>query len=130
MTYYVYSTLSSHQIYTNYQPVEEGNRDPFPKKVHSVTIKGQAGLAKGRAPEIITPRGVRTEITDDDYEALKQNPIFKIHFDNKHVSVEQIKANANKVADNELEPDVSRPRVPEDFKKGGARPEGTKSKNK
>lgn len=127
MDYYVYSKLVGDQCYTLYKPLEKGSRAPLSQRRYKVFIKGGANVAKGRTPEIITPMGVRTKITEEEFDALKKCKVFRIHLENKHIIVDQVKANPDKVAKNELEPDVSRPRVPEDFKEG-ARPEGSKKK--
>lgn len=80
-TYFVYSKLSNSQLYTEFVA---GGAD-VPAVSHSVHIKGGTGLAD---KHIITPLGVRTEITARDVESLKSNVVFQQHEKNGFIKIE------------------------------------------
>jgi hypothetical protein len=126
MTYYVYSKLACHQKYVTY--FEGKPTDAINRVEKSVTVRGQAGMCKSTDPDVITPAGVRTQITDEEYGLLKNNWLFNLHRTNGHVTVEEVKVNPNKVA-KDLAPDEgSRPRVESDLKDKG--PKFLKKKDK
>jgi len=52
--------------------------------VSDVLVKGGAGVANDR---LITPRGVVTEITEEQAEALRANPVFAMHEKNGFVQI-------------------------------------------
>lgn len=108
MPKHIFSTLTCDQEYTNSEHTPNGVAASAP----SVFIKGGAGLANDR---LITPLGVHTEISDEDYAILLKNPVFKIHVDNGFIQVEGKAADAEKVAANMQRRDKSAPLVPQDF---------------
>lgn len=91
--FYVYSKLSNSQLYTEFVA---GGAD-LPGIAHSVHIKGGAGLADRH---IITPLGVRTEVTERDVESLKNNPVFQQHEKNQFVVIEAKPFEVDKVVAN------------------------------
>jgi len=105
---YVFSTLSSNMDYTNHV---DGGAD-LPIELPPVHIKGGAGVADAR---IITPRGVVTEVTDEQLEYLEANPVFRVHKANGFIIVETKKADPEKVAADMTGRDQSAPMVPEDL---------------
>ena len=105
---YVFSTLSSDMDYTNHV---DGGAD-LPIELPPVRIKGGAGVADSR---IVTPRGVVTEVTDEQLEYLKANAVFRVHMANGFITVETKKADPEKVAANMTGRDASAPMVPEDL---------------
>lgn len=67
---YVYSTLSSDQDYGT--------------KAGVVRIKGGANVSN---KHLLTPRGVVTEITEEQLDALQQHAVFKAHAKNGFLTV-------------------------------------------
>ncbi len=108
MNLYVYSTLSADVIYQNHVP---GGAD-LPIVVFELLIKGGAGVANDR---LVTPRGVATQITEAQAEALEQNEVFKLHKKNGFVEISERKVNPDKVAADMTGRDASAPIVPQDL---------------
>jgi len=109
MKMYVYSTLASDIAYTNH--VSVGNPDPHP--LPPVVIKGGAGVANDR---LITPHGVRTEVTEEDVEYLRANSVFKRHEANGFVMISKDKQDPDLVASDMKSREPSSPLVDPDFK--------------
>lgn len=107
--YYVYSKMAAGVSYNKYS----GGGDTLRKIVHSITVKGGAGVAN---KNIITPMGVRTEITAEDRDELLQNKVFQKHMRAGFVTIEEHAQDPDKVATNLTEgPDPSAPLTPADF---------------
>ena len=104
---YVFSTLASDVAYTNHA---QGGGD-LPIDLPPVVIKGGAGIANER---IVTPRGVATEVTEEQVEYLRQNEIFKLHEKNGFVMVSESYADPDTVAADMTGRDNSAPIVPQD----------------
>ena len=102
MTQYVYSTLTCDQRYTAW---EKGGGD-IPVEAGSVLIKGGSNVADAR---VITRIGVRTEVTDEEYALLLENEVFKLHFDNGFITVEEKKVDPEVVAADLVSRDASAP---------------------
>lgn len=109
---YIYSTLSNSQMISQFNVVEGG----IPKRGKSVIINGGSNVAN---KNLVTPRGVVTELSDADYALVKDDKSFKrwvergyITVDSKNIAVEKV------VADMDGR-DESAPLVPQDFE--GAR---------
>lgn len=109
MPNYVYSTLATDVRYTKWLPATANDELRIDRQV---LIKGGANVADKR---IITPRGVVTEVTNDDVDLLMQNEIFQIHFDAGHVTIERSKQDAEIVAADMTTREPSSPLVPEDY---------------
>lgn len=103
---YVYSTLAADVAYTNHQP---GGGD-LPIELPPVLVKGGAGVANDR---FITPRGVVTEITEEDGEYLRANKLFQLHEKNGYVEISSAKVDPEKAAADMTGRDNSAPIVPE-----------------
>lgn len=108
MKLYVYSTLSADVRYQNTAP---GGAD-LPVVVSDVLVKGGAGVANDR---LITPRGVVTEITEEQAEALRANPVFAMHEKNGFVQIGEAYVDPDKAAADMTGRDTSAPIVPEDL---------------
>ena len=102
---FVYSTLTCDQRYTNYA---QGGGD-VPVVVGSVFIKGGTGVADAR---LTTPRGVVTEITEEELAILETNEGFKQHRKNGFVEVSTSKVDPEKAAADMEGRDASAPLVP------------------
>jgi hypothetical protein len=108
MPKYIFSTLTCDQVYSNARHNDAGGII----EDSQVFIKGGAGLANDR---LITPLGVLTEVSDEDYEQLLQNEVFKIHVKNGFIKAQDKKADAEKVAADMARKDGSAPLVEQDF---------------
>lgn len=107
---YVYSTSSNDTTFTKF---ESGGND-MPKLVKRVLIKGGTNVATKR---LVTPYGVRTEVSEEDMAFLNTRKNF----------LRMVKAGFLKVEERKLDPEVpaadmetrddSAPRVPQDFEK-------------
>jgi hypothetical protein len=110
MAHYVYSTLSNSVIYTPGEKDSPLHANPV---LARILIRGGANVAKRTSTGgLYTPKGVVTEVTDDQMDALKDNVHFKNHVEKGFISSEKKKIKIEKgVAD--LEPgDKSKPIVP------------------
>lgn len=105
---YVYSTLASDVLYQNHAP---GGAD-LPVVTSEVLVKGGAGVANDR---LITPRGVATEITEQQAEALRANPVFAMHEQNGFVQISESRVDADEAAADMTGRDHSAPIVPNDL---------------
>lgn len=108
MKLYVYSTLSSDMNYTNHA---QGGAD-LPQALPPVFVKGGAGVANDR---LITPRGVATEITEEQAEYLRANVLFQLHEQNGFVQISDAKVDADVAAADMQGRDQSAPIVPQDL---------------
>lgn len=120
MKLYVYSTLSSD---VRYQNTEAGGAD-LPRVVADVLVRGGAGVANDR---FVTPRGVATEITPQQAEALRKNPVFQLHEKNGYVQIAENYIDPEKAAADMEGRDVSAPIVPDDLAPDD-RPAGSEEK--
>lgn len=107
---YVFSTLTSDNRYTFYA---DGGAD---MKVASrdILVKGGHGIANDR---LITPLGVATEVTAEEAAALKEHPLFKLHMENGFVTIQDKKADPEKVAADLQGADGSAPLTPAKYKR-------------
>lgn len=112
MRYYVYSTMAAGIDFAFYNKDANG----VPVMSRKITVKGGHGIAgkTGEGINIITPQGVRTEITEDEYAMLKTNEVFNNHLKSGCMTVETTKINPEKVA-RDMGLDTSRPKAPGDF---------------
>lgn len=104
---FVFSTLASDVAYTNHA---QGGAD-LPIDLPPVLIKGGAGVANDR---IVTPRGVATEVTEEQVEYLRANQVFQLHEKNGFVMVSESYADPDTVAADMTGRDISAPIVPQD----------------
>ena len=105
---YVYSTLSAPVRYSFYL---QGGND-IPREERGILIRGGANVAD---KNFITPRGVQTMISAEEYALLKENKLFKTHVENGYITVEEKSVDIDKI-DSDMETrDESSPLVPEDF---------------
>lgn len=105
---YVYSTLSADVNYTEYAP---GGGD-IPVEVGHIMVRGGAGVANDR---LVTPRGVVTEVTEEQAEKLRQNKVFQMHEKNGFVQISEISVDPEKAAADMEGRDGSAPVVPQDL---------------
>ena len=99
---YIYSTISADVDYTTDAGV--------------IRIAGKANVANSN---IITPRGMASKVTDEQYAALKKNHVFQMHAENGFLTAEIHKEDPEKVAANMQGRDKSAPDTTEDMLLGG-----------
>ena len=105
---YVFSTLTSSVEYRNYG---EGGAD-MPHVDRSVLIVGGTNIPDKR---LITPYGVMTTISAEDFSWLQDNELFKLHQKNGYITVRDKAADPEKVATDMKTRDESAPLVDADF---------------
>ncbi|MDR0805951.1 MAG: hypothetical protein LBN41_04275 [Enterobacteriaceae bacterium] len=96
MKLYIYSTLSNDQLYAT----QSGD----------VFIAGKVNITN---KHFLTPRGVVTEVTPEQYAQLKKNHVFKLHMQNGYILVDQHKVDPEKAATDMNSRDESAPDTPE-----------------
>ena len=113
---YIYSTLTADNAYAIYD-YKQVNSDPnaLPVLTRTITIKGGHGVANRN---FITPRGVITEVSDEELALLLEDYHFKQHMENGFITVESVKAEPEKVAANMTDRDGSAPMTPANFERG------------
>jgi hypothetical protein len=105
---YIYSTLTNHQKYTTY--IVPADKHMLPEPVHSVVIAGGANLADKK---LVTPRGVATKVSDEDFEHLKKNEQFQAHVKNGFITYRDDKVDPEvAVAAGMKQQDTSAPYTP------------------
>lgn len=106
---YIYSTLSNDQLYQ----LKDGR---------SVLIAGKANVANR---QLVTPKGMATAISEDEFNLLQENIVFKAHAKNGFVAASHDRVDAEAFAARELAgADKSAQDTPATAKKrnaGGAR---------
>lgn len=108
---FVYSTATNDITYVDYLPAAENGAKRNIKK--SVLIKGGAGLPKHRT--LITPYGVKTEVSDEDLAFLESNQAFQRHAKRGFMKVMKRNVDPDKVAADMAQRDGSAPYVPNDY---------------
>lgn len=109
MTVNIFSTLSNDQSYTFYK--KEGGSTNVER---SIFIAGKANVAN---KHLITPSGMATSVSDEDYADLQNNEVFNLHVKNGFLSVSKVKADPEKVAKGMTSKDESAPKTEKDFAK-------------
>jgi len=107
--WYVYSTATCSGCYSLYH--DSSNKDLAVIK-KSVVINGGHGVAN---KHMFTPRGVVTEVSDEDMEFLKENQKFMKHVNEGFMSFEKKFVEPEKKAAEMETKDGSAPLTPENF---------------
>lgn len=112
MTVHVYSTLANPQKFVTYA---KGGGD-LPVVDREVIVAGGAGIA---TKNLITPHGVHTSISDEDYAAIQELAHFKTLVEKGHLRVEAKKAYDIDQIVSEMNPrDPGGPLTPADYATG------------
>lgn len=112
---YIVSTMSSSVEYCNY----DTSRKDINVLLDSVVIKGGTGVADKKTL-ICAEGGIITPITEQQFEWLKNNPLFKHHQNNGFLKVVKSKSEAERQADKpELLKDKSAQLKDKDFEEQG-----------
>lgn len=122
--HFLYSTLTTDQLYTTWKPAGEGGSHHSVER--QIMVRGGSNVPN---KNLITTRGVMTEISEADFNLLmgdirdpnhpdyfkSGNHVLKKHMQNGYVSHREEKADAGEVAEAELEArDESAPITPND----------------
>lgn len=108
MSVYVFSTMTAGVTYVRYG---QGGGD-LPVSEASVTIAGGSNLPN---KHMLTSIGVMTEVSDEDWTWLQEDPTFKLHKKNGYITIRDKPAAAEKVATDMQTRDQSAPLVDADF---------------
>ena len=103
---YIFSTLACDQKYQNYE-INSGIAIP----TQSISVAGGTGIMDER---FVTPLGVMTAVSEDDYAALQINPDFQLHVKNGFIVVQKQEADPEKVAADMNMEDPARPITQDD----------------
>lgn len=108
MKNFVYCTLTNDHAYTNFKPQDNPGQ---PLEIESqVIIKGGANLATS---QLITPLGARTEVSDDQLEALEKNSTFQKHKSQGFIKVTHHKEDADEAVHDMQAKDAAAPKTPD-----------------
>lgn len=102
----IYSKLTCDNIFPVYEKVADGINI-----IKNILIKGGAGVADKKT--LLTAPAIATEISDSDYELLKEMPSFKQQVEAGFILVSQKKSDVEKVVkDMTAQEDGSAPDTP------------------
>lgn len=104
---YIYSTLSSDQLYTSFKATPNG----VPLATAKILIRGGANIM---TKALITPRGVVTEVTAEELAELNRNDLFKLHKQNGFITVSDEKKDVEVAVSEMVGRDESAPIVEQD----------------
>jgi hypothetical protein len=124
MKIFIYSTLSNNQLYTKYLANPGGD---MPRVDRTVLIKGGANVAD---KHFVTPLGVVTEISAEDYELLKENKLFQTHVENGFITTDAKHVNIDKIVADMTGADQSAPLTPQDYEVADKTPPTNNKKRK
>lgn len=80
----IFSTMTGAVTYTDWKLSPGGLSVPG----REVTIRGGANVADRRT--ILTPRGIGTQVSDDDLAFLETDPTFKMHKKNGYITIDSV----------------------------------------
>jgi hypothetical protein len=113
---YVYSTATCSTAYVKYKPTSaNGGGAGHNLVLKKVIINGGHGL---NTKHMITPKGIVTQVSDEDMEFLLQDQNFLRHVDAGFITYDKKKIDPEKKANNMADKDGSAPLTPADFEKG------------
>jgi hypothetical protein len=115
---YIFSTMAASVEY----PITRTRDDKSYDIVESVQVNGGHGVAN---KHFVTPRGVMTSLTKENYDKIKDNHTFQTHLQNGFLEVSETAEDPEKViASMAHKGDASAPKTPEDYVEGdeGAKP--------
>jgi hypothetical protein len=107
---YIYSTASQTTDFAIYTPTGPQQNSRIERVI---TIKGGANVAT-RYPNLSTPLGVVTQVSDEDLAVLEKDYHFQQAVKHGFYTVDKRKADPEKVAKNMAPKDRSAPRTPDD----------------
>lgn len=111
---YVFSTLTAPNTYAY-------GHAGFPD---GISIRGGANVADVRT--LVTSAGAYTKVTDEQMDALNDDPTFKLHKENGFITVRKSNRDDEEaVASDHVTRDAAAPLTPEDMAADGAKLAGT-----
>lgn len=116
---FIFSTLTSDQIYAMWSPPPAGGVARIERQVK---IKGGANVA---SKLLVTPVGVRTQVTEEELDLLEKNHTFNRHVAGGFIQVRKDKVDPEVAVAADMEQrDKSAPYTPEspEFAESGAKP--------
>lgn len=122
MTKYITSRMAANVNYAVYTKAANG----LNKVQQIITIKGGADVADKMT--LVTPEGIVTPISDDEFDKLQDSPVFRRHVERGMIKVSANERNAEKSSP-ELTKDASAQLTPKDYKKHGKRKPKTAKEN-
>lgn len=114
MSVYIYSTMSQDVAYTFYK--EKKHLGDLHEVESKIFVKGGAGVI---TKNLVTPQGIATKITNEEYDRLKDHPVFKIHEENGFVVARQTKIGLSIISKDMEKRDRSSQLIHSDLKKEG-----------
>jgi len=112
MTKYIMSKMTANVNYAVYTKGARGINEV--KQI--ISVRGGADVVDKKT--LVTPEGVLTVVSDEDYAKLQDNPIFKRHLERGVLKISTNESNAEK-SSAELTKDKSAQLTPKDYKKQG-----------
>jgi hypothetical protein len=109
---YVYSTLSSTNVYPVYKKEASGNST----SLRDIRINGGANVLQKVDGALITPKGAVTPVSDEDLESLQKDPTFRLHMQNGYITIDRKDKSINKAIETMEKRDNSTPYTAEDMK--------------
>lgn len=117
---HIFSTLANPQKFVTYEPPKQDGM--FATPVKEVLIRGGAGIA---SKNLITPQGVHTAITQEEYDAICDLEHFKQFVERGFIRVERRAHDIDKMVGDMNPRDPGGPLTPADYetdKKDGSQP--------
>lgn len=125
--FYVYSTATCPISYVSYVQNSSNDLGVIKKRADgskiAVTINGGHGVAN---KHLVTPKGVVTEVSDEDMEFLLQDRLFQKHMKAGFMAYDKKEIAPAKKAKDMTDKDKSAPLVPSDFEEAEASTGDTK----
>lgn len=112
MPKFIFSTMTGGVEYAQY---DMGNENSLPRRIASVEIAGGANVP---SRQLVTPRGVMTKVSDEEYKILLDVPVFQTHVNGGYIIVEDAPHAVEEVVKDMKPKDGSAPKTPSDFEEG------------
>jgi hypothetical protein len=112
---HIYSTLANPQKFVTYlmpDAADANQMGRLPVIDREVLIRGGAGIA---SKNLITPLGVHTAITADEYESIRELPHFQAFVKSGHFRVENKSVDIDKIVGDMNPRDPGGPVTPADY---------------
>ncbi len=107
---YIYSTMTADQNYALYPKDIDYKKIPKPQRLFFV-----AGGANVINKNMVTPRGVATQISPEDLKILERIKAFQQHVEKGYLTIDNARTDADKVAKNMTARDRSAQLEEKDF---------------
>ena len=111
MRVFITSRLAGGVDYAFYEKAANGMN----RVVETISIKGGSDVNDKRT--LITPIGVVTELSSEQFEKLKKHPVFQQHLENGYITINENEKAAQKAGE-KLEVDKSAQLTPDDYENG------------